>query len=143
MDHSELLTSIIEHETSIQHAKSSGPGGQNVNKRETKAELYFNIDQSSHLTEVQKERLKNLEQVRNHISHEGVLRITSQEERSLGQNKDNVIHKFKNLLMEILTEPIERIETKPSQSSKQKRLQIKKVHGQKKQSRNRKPDQEI
>ncbi|MEI8009523.1 MAG: hypothetical protein WCI00_09555 [bacterium] len=60
MDIQSTIENILAHEVHFHFSKSSGPGGQNVNKRETKAELYFNIHDSNNLTFEEKQRLIDL-----------------------------------------------------------------------------------
>ncbi|HMT01561.1 MAG TPA: peptide chain release factor-like protein [Candidatus Absconditabacterales bacterium] len=100
---------IMSQEIQIRHSKSGGHGGQNVNKRETKAELYFSIKNSQFLDENQKKIF--YEKAKNHISDEGVLRLTAQEQRSLGANIQIVKQKFLRRLESINQESKQRIPT--------------------------------
>jgi ribosome-associated protein len=102
-----------------------------VNKRETKAELYFNIPDSQYLTVEQKIRLIQLGGHRVH-HEEHILIMTCQEERFQEANKEKVIHHFRQLLEEILPEPKKRVATKIPKQSKEARLSEKKREGQKK-----------
>jgi len=107
MDFSQTIDNILTHEIYFHFAKSWWHGGQNVNKRETKAELYFNVHDSHSLTDAQKRRLV---QVAWHMIHhnEWILIMTDQEERLQVANKEKVIHHFRELLNHILPEPKER-----------------------------------
>lgn len=107
-------------------ARSGGKWGQNVNKRETKAELYFNIQDSKYLNQEQKERLILLGAHRVH-HEETILIMTCQEERLQEANKEKVIHHFKELLMQAFIEPKERIPTKIPQTEREIRITDKKL----------------
>jgi ribosome-associated protein len=114
-------------------SRSSGPGGQNVNKVNTKVELRFNISESILLNESEKELL--LLKLKNRISSEGELIIVSQDDRSQLKNKENAISKFYLLLQHALTPQKMRKPTKPSMASRHRRLENKRRHSEKKQDR--------
>lgn len=118
-------------------SRSSGPGGQNVNKVNTKVELRFNIPNSNLLSDSEKEIL--LEKLKNKINKEGDLILVSQEERSQIKNKEKVLQKFYELINEALTPPKKRKPTKPSKARKEKRLEEKKITSEKK-SQRKKPE---
>jgi ribosome-associated protein len=105
-------------------SRSSGPGGQNTNKVETKIELRWNISESLLIKDTEKEKLQ--EELKNKISKEGFLILTSQEKRTQGQNKKVCIDKLHSLVKEALTEDKERIPTKPTKESKEARIKTKK-----------------
>ena len=103
------LEHILREEVHLHFSKSHGHGGQNVNKRKTKAELYFNIQDSHFLTEEEKELLiTHASQYVHH--HEKILIMTSQEERYQKANKKKVIAHFKHIFKESLTSVPERKE---------------------------------
>ena len=138
----QTIQDIIDHELHFQFAKSSGKGGQNINKRETKAELFFNIQTSIYLNDRQKKRLIILSG--NFVHHDDtVLILTCQEERYQLANKEKVTHHFRLLLTKALPEPIKRIATKVPYSQKIKSKQTKIAHSRKKQSRSVKPNKQI
>ncbi|HEX8506977.1 MAG TPA: alternative ribosome rescue aminoacyl-tRNA hydrolase ArfB [Hymenobacter sp.] len=120
-------------EITFQTSRSSGPGGQNVNKVESRVELRFPLRESQVLTEQQKELI--LEKLANQLTAEGLLIITAQEDRSQLRNKDIALARFHELLARSLRRPKPRKATKPSKSAVRKRLEGKKIHGEKKANR--------
>lgn len=125
METNDVVQNILAHEVHYNFSKSSWPGGQNVNKRKTKAELYFNIQDSQYLTPEQKQRLIELA---GHMVHhdEWILIMTCQEERYQNANKEKVVHHFRQLLEEIIPEPIERISTNIPEKEREARFLDKK-----------------
>lgn len=121
-------------EIEIKASRSSGKGGQNVNKVSTKIELVFDVNASELLSE--EEKFKINEKLSNRISKEGKLILQSQESRSQLTNKEIAIKKLYKLLEAALKKEKPRKETKPSKAKKEQRLQIKKEVSEKKKSRN-------
>ena len=120
-------------EVTFSASRGGGPGGQNVNKVSTKVELRFDVNDSETLTETQKQRI--LSKLKNRITTDGELVLTSSVERTQWRNKEKVTQKFFELVEQALTPPKKRIKTKPTKASKAKRLENKKKQGQKKQLR--------
>lgn len=123
----------LENEFVFSAGKSSGPGGQNVNKVSTRVELRFSIAESSVLNEIQKERIRL--KLKNRINLDDELILVSQVERSQIKNKQNVIELFFTLTEKALTIPKKRIKTSPTSASRIKRLDSKKINALKKQMR--------
>jgi len=118
----------LTNECNFTTSRSSGPGGQHVNKTETKVELRFNIINSSLLNAYQKEIiLKNLGSKL--IDNASTISIICQETRSQLKNKAICIKKLKALIEDSLTDETPRIPTKPPQSSTEKRITSKKISG--------------
>ncbi len=111
-------------------SKSSGPGGQHVNRTNSKVELRFNISTSLILNEEEKNLI--IKKLHNKISQDGILQIVSQQYRSQIKNKEKCIEKFYVLLEKGLITPKKRFKTKPTLSSQIKRLEEKKKHSEKK-----------
>ena len=111
----------LEDELIFTSSRSSGPGGQNVNKVSTKVELRFNVIKSMRLSDSEKELV--YEKLRKKINRDGELILISQSERSQLKNKKKVIEKFYILLSKALSVRSKRIPTKPTGSSKEKRLE--------------------
>ena len=120
-------------EITFQTSRSSGPGGQNVNKVESRVELRFHVQNSQVLSESQKALI--LEKVGNQLTAEGLLLVTAQDDRSQLRNKEIALARFHELLQKSLRRPKPRKATKPSKSAVRKRLEGKKLHGEKKASR--------
>jgi ribosome-associated protein len=116
-------------------SRSSGKGGQNVNKLSTKVELHFDYLNSLLLTEVQKNLIAA--KLGGFINKEGILKIVSQEDRSQLLNKRNTIEKFYDLMEKAFKKKKKRIATKRSKQSQLKRLKTKKIHSEKKKTRGR------
>ena len=133
MNPEELKQRIPESEFMFSASRSSGPGGQNVNKVNTKVELRFNLLKSSCLSSQEKETIFN--KLKNKINKEGELIINSDSERTQLMNKEVVTEKFYNLISSALTIPKFRRTTKPTMTSKLKRLEEKKSQGQRKKMR--------
>ena len=114
-------------------SRSSGPGGQNVNKVNTKVELRFNIEGTTLLSEDDKALLSK--KIGNKINSRGELLIVSEKYRSQLRNKESVIEKFFKILKSVLTPPKKRIPIKISKTKKEKRLENKKNQSDKKERR--------
>src|SRR5512138_794498 len=87
---------IPRSELEFRFARSSGPGGQHVNKTETQVELLFDVAHSPSLTDAQRQRL--LSKLKNVIDSEGVLHLTAQSERSQLRNREIVTARFQQVL---------------------------------------------
>tara|TARA_R100000935_G_scaffold57012_1_gene89882 strand:- start:204 stop:608 length:405 start_codon:yes stop_codon:yes gene_type:complete len=124
---------ILESEISWKAVRSSGPGGQHVNKTSSKIVLTFNLSESSGLTEAEKELLNT--KLANRISNAGELILESSETRSQHKNKELAFTRFKLLITSALKKPKLRRKTKPTKASKFKRLRAKKIISEKKSNR--------
>ncbi|TCN62929.1 alternative ribosome rescue aminoacyl-tRNA hydrolase ArfB [Acetobacteroides hydrogenigenes] len=120
-------------ELTFSASRSSGAGGQNVNKVNTKVELRFDIASSSILTEEEKNRL--LTKLAKRLTQEGILIIVSQTERTQLKNKAQCLMKFYELLESALTVQKKRKQTKPTLASKAKKMENKKRQSERKASR--------
>jgi ribosome-associated protein len=121
----DLADRKLDEELIFTTSRSSGPGGQNVNKVSTKVELRFNVIRSLRLSYSEKQLIS--EKLRKKINRHGELIMISQSQRSQLKNKKKVIEKFYNLLSKALTIRSVRIPTKPTGSSQQKRLEGKRM----------------
>lgn len=130
----ELLGSEIQFSAS----RSSGAGGQNVNKVNSKVTLKFGIRASTILSEEEKTVL--LHKLSTRLTSEGVLILSAQESRSQLQNKETVVEKFDALMKKAFEKKKTRKSTKPSKSVVAKRIQKKKQHSEKKKWRQKPHD---
>jgi len=128
-----ILSGSLDHELSFSFSRSSGPGGQHVNKVNTKVELRFNVHSSTILDDRQKEILQ--EKLVNQISQDGELIIVAQATRSQLQNKQDAIEKFYALVNRALTPQKKRKATRITKAAKEKRLKDKKELSEKKSRR--------
>ena len=133
----QIIPEDILSEVSYKSSRSGGKGGQNVNKVETKIELSFDILNSKYLDENEKERL--LEKLSNRINKNGIIKIISQVARSQYLNKLRVNHKIIELLESGLKKEKRRLKTKPTVTSKETRIQEKKIISFKKAQRSKPP----
>lgn len=123
---------LIE-ELTFRTSRSSGKGGQNVNKVETRVEAMLNVHESSALTDAEKQLLAV--RLRNRISKEGVLTVDCQESRSQARNKLLATESLLNLLRKALVVRKRRIATNMPEGAKRQRLHEKRVQKEKKSSR--------
>ena len=126
---------LLINECKFTSSRSQGPGGQNVNKVNSRIELRFDVQDSPTLNDDQKSLL--LIKLKNRISSEGILILSSQISRTQTKNKEDVIEKFIQLLVRSLKKPKKRIPTKASRSSIEKRISNKKKLSKKKINRGR------
>lgn len=110
-------------ELSFRFSRSSGPGGQHVNKAETRVELLFDVANSPSLTDEQREQV--MRRLSSRIDSAGVLHVTSQATRSQKQNRDLAIERFRHLIARALQPEKKRKATRPSQAAKERRLREK------------------
>lgn len=132
MDKNILITELI-----FKAVKSSGPGGQHVNKTASKVEVYFNVLNSNALSSSEILRLQ--EKLKNKISTEGFIILSSSESRSQHRNKAIVIQRLIKLISENLKIQKKRKKSKPTKGMIEKRLKAKKNQALKKANRKRPP----
>ena len=131
--------SIPYHELEITTSRSGGPGGQHVNKTESRITIRWNVKKTSALTELLKERvLKNLE---SRLTADGDLIIHNSESRSQLQNKKNALAHLAAIVRKALFVPKKRMKTKIPKKAKEKRLRDKKRRGDIKKGRSKKLDE--
>ena len=126
--HSQLY--IPASELSLSFSRSGGPGGQNVNRRESQVELTFNILLSPSLSEVQRRRL--LDRLSNRIDSEGALHVVARVHRTQLRNRAEVVRRFAQLMRQALRQPQKRIATGPTSASRARRLTQKRRQAEKK-----------
>ncbi|CAA7197611.1 alternative ribosome rescue aminoacyl-tRNA hydrolase ArfB [Chryseobacterium potabilaquae] len=120
-------------ELSFKTSRSSGAGGQNVNKVETSVTVLWNVATSEFFNEYQKNLI--YDKLKNRINTEGFLFLTVSENRTQLMNKNTAIKRVLEIVNKSLVIPKKRIATKPSKAQKQKRLDLKKKTAEKKDNR--------
>ena len=120
-------------ELDFRTSRSSGAGGQHVNKTETRVEVLFHVNKSEALTDEEKGVIQ--EKLATSISDEGILAVSSQKSRSQFSNKENAIEKLKMKLEKALIPKAKRIRTRPSKGSVEERLAEKKMRSEIKEAR--------
>lgn len=125
-----MLISDLHKELKFRTSRSSGSGGQHVNKVSTRVELIFDLFHSEVLHTEQKEILQDA--LKNKLTKEGQLIISSQATRSQWRNRLKAIDKFNQLITKSLQPKPKRKAVKPLQSDKKKRLQLKRRNSEKK-----------
>jgi ribosome-associated protein len=125
--------SIPMSELQFRFARSSGPGGQHVNRSATQVELLFDVANSPSLSEAQRRRV--LRKLKSRIDKEGVLHLVSQETRSQYRNREEVVERFQELMRGALRVPKRRRPTRPSRAARERRLEEKRRRSEKKRRR--------
>jgi ribosome-associated protein len=125
-----LPASLFGNELEFSTSRSSGPGGQNVNKVNSKVTLQFHIGNSLVLSPEEKEQLSK--KLASQLTKDGYLMLSSQDSRSQIQNREAVMTKFEKLLALALKKKKKRKATKPSKGSVKERINKKKQHAEKK-----------
>jgi len=124
---------IPASELSFQFSRSGGPGGQNVNRRETRVELLFDVANSPSLSDGQRSRL--LRRLATHIDSDGVLHVVAQTERSQHRNREQALQRFAYLLRGALRKRKRRIPTHVPKLARERRLADKRRRSESKQRR--------
>jgi ribosome-associated protein len=128
--HRKITGNELENELTFTTSRSSGPGGQNVNKVNSKVTLKFDIRASNILNE--EEKVVLLKKLKSKITSDGVLILSSQDKRTQLQNKEAVISKLETLLNKAFEKKKKRKATKPTKGAIQERLNKKKQQADKK-----------
>ncbi len=120
-----MITDDLIKEAVFKAVRSGGKGGQNVNKVSTKVELYFDVRASGSLTDEQKSLI--LGKLKNYADKDGILKLSSQSERSQIMNKNEVKKKFAELIAKVFRKVKKRGKTLPTAASRIERLNRKKI----------------
>ena len=130
-----IKNEIFNTELTFLASRSSGPGGQNVNKVNSRVTLFFNVPNSQYLSE--EEKTKVFEKYGNRLDKDGTIQIDAQTSRSQIENKKIAIRKFYELMEKVFKRKKKRIATRPGKAAKERRLKAKRVRSEKKAMRNK------
>ena len=125
--------SIPRNELDVRVSRSSGAGGQHVNKTSSRVEIFWNIPASRVLTDEQRARL--LDKLSSRLSTEGSIRVVASDMRSQSRNRDLAEERLAELVRRSLMVPRKRKPTRPTRAAKEARLESKKLHSNKKRDR--------
>jgi ribosome-associated protein len=131
---------LDDNEIQMEFVRSSGPGGQNVNKVSTAVQLRFDVAHSPSLPEEVKQRLVTLAGSR--LTDQGILMIDAQRFRTQGANRQDALNRLVELIRKAAQKPRVRHKTRPTLASKQERLETKHRRAQTKSIRREKPEAE-
>ncbi len=132
---------IPDSELELRTSRSSGPGGQNVNKLETRVTVRFDVAGSPSLGEEERERIR--ERLGSRISKAGILQVSSQRHRTQAANREAAVTRLAGLLADALEPEAERKPTRVPRAAKRRRIQEKRRRGRLKELRGTpRPDQE-
>lgn len=133
------MQKCLQRELVYKTSRSSGPGGQHVNKTESRVELSWNLQATECMNENQKQLVK--QRLASRLTDHGTLILTSEKFRSQFRNRVDVTERFFELIAASLVPPRKRHPTRPTRTSIEKRIQGKKIRGELKRSRRQKPEQ--
>jgi len=137
---SDATLQLLERDLVFTASRSSGPGGQNVNKVNSRLTLHFDLFKSLHLTSFQKSRIA--ESLATRVTKSGMLTLQAQRHRRQEANRADLIVRFAQLIRVALSQPIVRVKTKVPRKAIHQRLSQKRQRAKIKQERtaNRKED---
>lgn len=127
------MRDIPESEIAVEFARSSGPGGQNVNKRDTKAVARWQVGASAAFSDEEKARIRAA--AANRLNAEDELVVSAEDERSQQRNRETAVARLRDIVRRALVPMKPRRPTKPTRASKERRLEAKKREGRKKAER--------
>lgn len=131
---------IAEDELRFEVSRSGGPGGQNVNKVETRVAVLLDLERAPGLSTEQRQLVR--ERLHTRISRQGVLRVVSQKHRTQGANREAAVERLVELLRGALAPETPRVPTRPTAAARTRRLREKEVRSRRKAERRARPDEE-
>ena len=129
----QTIKNWVKNHIELSFGRSSGPGGQNVNKLSTKATAKLSLSNMCALIDDEKDRVRLY--LKNRINNEDKIVVQVQEQRKQLQNREIAIERMTNLILKSLKKKKKRLKTRPTQASKEKRIMFKKIIGEKKKQR--------
>ena len=133
------MRDCLIRELKFRTSRSSGPGGQHVNKTESRVELLWSPQESDCLSETQKMMVAG--RLGNRITDEGILILASEKYRSQHRNRAELTERFLDLILASLVPVKKRRPTRPTRSSVEKRIRSKKIRGDIKRTRRKGPEE--
>jgi ribosome-associated protein len=131
------MRECLKKELKYRTSRSSGPGGQHVNKAETRVELLWDLEASECLNAIQKRRIRKRQGSR--LTEDGLLILAGEKYRSQHRNREEVTDRFLDLITESIVPVKKRKPTKPTRASREKRIRDKKIRGELKRLRKNRP----
>lgn len=133
------MRECLRKEITFRTSRSSGPGGQHVNKTESRVELMWDLEASGCLNKVQKERIRKRLGYR--LTENGILILAGEKFRSQHRNREEVTERFLDLISGSIVPVKKRKPTKPTRASQEKRIRKKKIRGELKRLRRNRPEE--
>jgi len=133
------MRECLKKEVTYRTSRSSGPGGQHVNKTESRVELLWNPEASDCLNKGQKERFRQRQGFR--LTGDGWLILAGETHRSQHRNREEVTERFLDLVAAAIVPVKKRKPTRPTLTSREKRIRQKKIRGELKRLRSRRPEE--